>query len=194
MFGYRQRVLTFCTRLLAGRGAGLTALDMGSGDGWFAHRFAARGVMGPITAVDVSRRRAPLVEPILYDGTTLPFADRAFDIVYAIDVLHHCADPVANLHEAMRCADRYLLLKDHVYETRIGRFMLCALDEMGNRAVGVPSPYHYQHRWDWLPVIEAAGFVPEGLIHPAHCHPLAPRAASSRLQFVGLWRRAETAA
>lgn len=190
MFGYRHAVLDHCARLLDGRGAGLRALDFGAGDGWFAEAFAARGLAGSVAALDVRRAPRARVEPMIYPGGALPFEDRSFDLVYAIDVLHHCDDPEESLCELMRCSARYVLLKDHVHRTRAGFAMLCAMDEIGNRLAGVPCPYRYQRDWSWRPVLEAGGFVQDGLVHPARCHPLMPPFVSDALQFVGLWRRA----
>lgn len=189
MFGYRQRILGYATQLLGGRGGGLAALDFGSGDGWFAWQFTARGLAREVTGIDVRCDPRCRLKPIVYSGGRLPFADGAFDLVYSIDVLHHCDDPVFSLTELMRCTKRYLLIKDHVYGSWTGYAMLCAMDEIGNRLAGVPSPYHYQRNWSWRPVIEAEDFIPEGIVHPARCHPLMPSFVSDGLQFVGLWRR-----
>jgi hypothetical protein len=65
------------------------------------------------------------------------------------------------------------------------------MDEIGNRRFGVDSVYQYQREWEWLPVIEAAGFVLETLVHPAPCHEGLLGWATNGLQFVGLWRRRE---
>ena len=191
MFGYRHAILDHCETLMQGRGAGLRALDFGSGDGWFAEAFQQRGLAEEVVALDVRRAPRARVETMVYDGGALPFGDRAFDLVYAIDVLHHCDDPAESLRELMRCASGYVLLKDHVHGTRAGFAMLCAMDEIGNRLAGVPCPYRYQKDWSWRPVLEAGGFVQDGLVHPARCHPLLPRFLSDDLQFVGLWRRVE---
>ena len=62
--------------------------------------------------------------------------------------------------------------------------------ELGNRRFGVRSRYRYQRRWEWLPVIEGAGFRRRALIHPARCETRPPISwFSARLQFVGLWER-----
>jgi SAM-dependent methyltransferase len=135
------------------------------------------------------RRKRSWVEPVLYDGQTLPFSDRCFPLVYAMDVLHHCADPLAAIRELLRCADQYVLIKDHTYQSPAGRLVLGLLDEIGNRRFAVPSLYRYQRGWEWLPVMEEAGFLLRVLLHPAPCHLRAPLGLTNRFQFVGLWQR-----
>ncbi|HEY0780902.1 MAG TPA: class I SAM-dependent methyltransferase [Thermoanaerobaculia bacterium] len=186
---YRENLRRLIRPLLAGRPAE-RALDFGSGDGLFARVFAEEGWAREVVPVDVQRRARTVVEPVLYDGVRLPFADRSFDLVYALDVLHHCPDPLASLRDLLRCTSRHVLLKDHNSGSTLDHWTLAVLDEIGNRRFGVPSLYRYQKDWEWLPVIEAEGFVREALIHPARCETRPPISwVSNRLHFVGLWRR-----
>src|SRR5262245_27639099 len=73
------------------------ALDFGSGDGWFAHALIAEGLAKDVVAIDVHKRKHTVVEPALYDGTRLPYADKSFDLVYTVDVLHHTPSPPVTL-------------------------------------------------------------------------------------------------
>jgi SAM-dependent methyltransferase len=187
---YRRRIFDLARGLLAPHGPFARALDFGSGDGWFAASFRDAGIAPEVVAVDVRRRRRALVEPRLYDGARLPFADASFDLVYAVDALHHCADPAASLAELLRVAGDRLLLKDHVHHGAGQRWILALLDEIGNRRFGVPSTYRYQRDWEWLPAIESAGFALERMIHPAPCHTGLLGRATNHLQFLALWRRA----
>ena len=72
----------------------LSALDLGCGIGNYHDLLAA--TFGRLTGVDVSsecieRARAthPNVSYKSYEGGTLPFADDAFDVAFAICVVHH---------------------------------------------------------------------------------------------------------
>jgi SAM-dependent methyltransferase len=182
-------VLHLLLSVLEGRAPVRRALDFGGGDGWFASRMRSDGVAEEVVAVDVMARRNSYVDVHLYDGTRLPFADRSFDMAYSVDVLHHCDDPQARLLDLMRCAERYLLLKDHTHSSVAGRFTLAVLDEIGNRRFGVSSAYRYQRGWEWSSTIEAGGFQLEALVHPARCQAVPLGWFTNRLQFVGLWRR-----
>jgi SAM-dependent methyltransferase len=101
-FGARRRLL------LAGVAAGERVLDLGCGDGAFAAELVAAGCR--VTMADVSaeamrraRARAPAAEAVLLaEGEPLPFAEDAFDVVWAGEVLEHVADVVGLLAEVRR--------------------------------------------------------------------------------------------
>ncbi|WP_372791550.1 methyltransferase domain-containing protein [Paraconexibacter sp.] len=90
-------------------------LDAGCGDGAFARALAERGVR--VSGVDVSHeairraRRATTpaaggaVRPelqVVPEGVPLPFAEDAFDVVWAGEVLEHVVDPVEWLSDVRR--------------------------------------------------------------------------------------------
>jgi SAM-dependent methyltransferase len=189
---YRDNVWSAASAALRPAGVLRSALDVGSGEGWFAARLREHGLVRSAVAVEVQRRPRVEIEPLLYDGFRLPFSDQSFDLVYAIDVLHHAETPEACLRELLRCSRRYVLLKDHTYRQPADWLTLCLLDELGNRRFGVRSHYRYQHRWSWLPVLENAGFSRVHLDYPALCHKGLLGRATNHLQFVGLWQRRET--
>jgi 2-polyprenyl-3-methyl-5-hydroxy-6-metoxy-1,4-benzoquinol methylase len=88
--------------------AGDRVLDFGCGDGAFAAELLAAGCT--VTMADVAeealrraRARAPQAEAIkLAEGEPLPFAEDAFDVVWAGEVLEHVADVVGLLAEVRR--------------------------------------------------------------------------------------------
>ena len=94
--------------LLAHVAAGQSVLDLGCGDGAFAA--ALLDARCAVTMADVSgealrraRTRAPGAEASeLVEGAPLPFAEDAFDVVWAGEVLEHVADVVGLLAEVRR--------------------------------------------------------------------------------------------
>jgi len=96
--------------LLAHTAAGDRVLDAGCGDGAFARALAGHGAQ--VTGVDVSHeaiKRArrggtagPLEFRVVPEGVALPFAEDAFDVVWAGEVLEHVVDPVAWLADVRR--------------------------------------------------------------------------------------------
>ena len=147
---YRRGIFAVLTSVLGPRRPAASSLDFGSGDGWFAQQMLATGLVSKVTAVEVQPREKCFVQPVLFDGGRLPFPDRSFDLAYSIDVLHHCDDPRASLLDLMRCTSRLLVIKDHTYSSAFCLRMLRLLDAQGNRRFGVPTPYHFQRRWEWL--------------------------------------------
>jgi SAM-dependent methyltransferase len=186
---YRMRILGAMRDLTEKLGPIDSALDFGSGDGFFASQWRAQGNVKSVTPVDVVERKTALVAPTLYDGRRLPFDDRSFTLGYSIDVLHHCPDPVAALFDLARCTRKYLLIKDHTYRSWLGKWTLAVLDELGNRRFGIPSPYLYQRHWTWVDQLEAQGWRRLSLTHPMACHAGLLGAATNSLQFIGLWSR-----
>jgi SAM-dependent methyltransferase len=57
-----------------------------------------------------AEHRAPNLEYHTMRGGELPFAEREFDLVSAIEVLEHVPDPERTLAEMCRCAERHLLV------------------------------------------------------------------------------------
>jgi 2-polyprenyl-3-methyl-5-hydroxy-6-metoxy-1,4-benzoquinol methylase len=94
--------------LLAHVTPGSRVLDLGCGDGAFAAAIAGAGAT--VTMADVAhealrraRGRVPGAEAVALDeGASLPFAEDAFDVVWAGEVLEHVADVVGLLAEVRR--------------------------------------------------------------------------------------------
>jgi 2-polyprenyl-3-methyl-5-hydroxy-6-metoxy-1,4-benzoquinol methylase len=88
--------------------SGERVLDLGCGDGAFAAELLNAGCA--VTMADVAqealrraRARAPGAEAVmLAEGAALPFAEDAFDVVWAGEVLEHVADVVGLLAEVRR--------------------------------------------------------------------------------------------
>lgn len=186
---YRERVWSLLHEVAAKRGPYRNVLDFGSGDGWFASKFKGSGLVEKLVPLDVKRRASVFVEPHLYAGDALPFEDKVFDLVYSVDVLHHCPDPMKQLAELERCSSRYLMLKDHNYQTRLDRYTLAVLDELGNRRFGIPSPYRYQRNWAWHSHLLSNGWTAISFIHPAISHTGLLGALTNALQYVALYER-----
>ena len=187
--GYRGRVYDIIRSSLTPLGRINTALDVGAGEGWYAHQLVEDHVIERVDAVETFRRKHVIVEPILYDGRTLPARDRAYDLVYAIDVIHHADDPLSLLQELARASNQWILLKDHTWSTGIGRFTLALLDELGNRRFGIPSPGHYQQKWAWVEFLRTLGFEKRSLSYPAVCQRGLLGALTNSLQFVAVFER-----
>ena len=85
----RKETLHTVSLLTPHLGPGASVLDIGCGEGYVLDELQARGVAG-VQGVDIVDIRRNKDYPCrLYDGQTLPFLDRSFDLVVLSFVLHH---------------------------------------------------------------------------------------------------------
>src|SRR5262249_56579240 len=94
-------------------------LDVGCGEGVLVERWARRLQPARVVGVDLEEESiqtgwaahaAPNLEYRPMGGGDLPFGAGEFDLVSAIEVLEHVADPDHTIAEMARCAERHLLV------------------------------------------------------------------------------------
>ena len=134
-----------------------SVLDLGAGDGFLASLIHGHRPDVLITGVDVGPRDKTFVPVLQYDGKHAPFDDGAFDAVVLVDVLHHADDPRALFAEAVRLARKRIVVKDHIGENAFDRMLLRFMDRASNARFGVPLPYNYLARREWLQMFSSAG-------------------------------------
>jgi ubiquinone/menaquinone biosynthesis C-methylase UbiE len=115
-------------------------LDVGCGDGTIAALLQQHRPELSVTGVDVMVRPDTKVPVQEFDGVHLPFADRSFDVVMFVDVLHHTHDPMILLREAKRVARVAVVLKDHRRNSPIAYGTLRLMDWVGNAHHGGACP------------------------------------------------------
>jgi SAM-dependent methyltransferase len=70
---------------------GARVLDLGGGDGYQASVMASWGV--EVESIDVEGERSDRFFPVrAYDGSTIPFGDDVFDMIFSSNVLEHIRD------------------------------------------------------------------------------------------------------
>jgi ubiquinone/menaquinone biosynthesis C-methylase UbiE len=105
-------------------------LDIGAGTCNLAELLQEREWQ--VTAMDVTNQsRVPGIEPIVYDGQTIPFPDDAFDVALLITVLHHTPDPAKVIREAKRVARRIIVVED-IYTSTPHKYATFFLDSLFN--------------------------------------------------------------
>jgi len=136
-----------------------SVLDVGCGSGEVLAEIVRLrpDLAGEAKGIDVLIRPETMLPIEYFDGTTIPYPDKSFDVVTFVDVLHHTEDPLVLLKEARRVARTQVLVKDHVNEGSIDRLTLRFMDWVGNARHGVNLPYNYLSRAEWYRVISDAG-------------------------------------
>jgi ubiquinone/menaquinone biosynthesis C-methylase UbiE len=91
-----------------------TALEVGCGTGYFARWIAELGIC--VIGLDVSAvmlseaRKHNRVPYVLGDASSLPFADRSFDLTIMVATLEFVPDPQRALQEMFRVANQGVIL------------------------------------------------------------------------------------
>lgn len=95
-------------------------LNLGSGDGYLSDYLAARPGYGAglsLTDVDVADHSTNGRPPMIFDGETLPFADKSFDVTLCMYVLHHTPEPDRIIAEIGRVTRRAVVVTEDLSET-----------------------------------------------------------------------------
>ncbi|MEZ4607182.1 MAG: methyltransferase domain-containing protein [Deinococcales bacterium] len=124
-------------------------LDVGCGDGLIDKGLLGQKPSLSIEGVDILKRPQTHIEVKTFDGKTLPFADKSFDVVMFVDVLHHTQDPKALILEAKRVARKALVIKDHCQDGFLAAETLRFMDFVGNAPYGVALRYNYLSLAQW---------------------------------------------
>jgi ubiquinone/menaquinone biosynthesis C-methylase UbiE len=133
---------------------GASVLDVGCGEGYVLEELAARGA-GELFGVDVVDIRQEKTRPFrLFDGVTLPFIDRRFDVVVLSFVLHHVPDDrkCALLREAMRVCRGTVVIVEDTPVTLFDRLMNRRHGETYRRKIHSTAAYGFltEQEWRWL--------------------------------------------
>ncbi|ODT66979.1 MAG: methyltransferase type 11 [Pelagibacterium sp. SCN 63-23] len=158
IFGRRVEALGRALAALIPAGDG-EVLDLGCGDGQVALALMQLRPELTVEGVDVLVRPVTHIKVTRYDGVVLPFADKSFDHVTIVDVLHHTDEPALILAEAARVARRSVVVKDHLRQGWLAGSTLRLMDWVGNRGHDVRLPYNYLSENEWQDAFAKAGLV-----------------------------------
>ena len=145
---------------------GSRILDVGCGDGTIDCLIKERQPEVEIEGIDPLIRPKVHIPVRTFDGENIPYADRSFDVVMFVDVLHHTSDPRILLREASRVG-KAILIKDHFREGFLANETLRLMDWVGNARHGVALPYVYWDRKQWARAFGDLGLLPELEMSPA---------------------------
>lgn len=132
-------------------------LDVGCGDGALAEELGRELANSRISGVDVLVRANARIPVQSFDGVHLPFADRTFDAVLFVDVLHHTDKKLELLREAARVSVRKVVIKDHRKNGWFAFETLKFMDHVGNARHKVALPYLYFTEDEWRDAFALTG-------------------------------------
>jgi len=156
---FRRRVTRLSTLLGSVIPVGASVLDVGAGDGSLDRQLLESRPDLRITGIDVLARPRTLIPVVPFDGQSIPFPDRSFDIVMFVDVLHHASNPDQLIKEACRVGGS-VIIKDHLRDGVLSGPTLRLMDFIGNARFGVALPYSYWSRQQWNDMLLEARLTP----------------------------------
>jgi SAM-dependent methyltransferase len=146
-------------------------LDVGCGDGLLAHLVMQKRPDIKIRGIDVLVRSKTYLSVEAFDGTVIPGADKQFDVVMFVDVLHHTDDPMILLRQAVRVARKAIVIKDHICDGLFAASTLRLMDWVGNAHHAVSLPYNYWPQQKWLEAFNLLGLRISGWTNDLHLYP-----------------------
>lgn len=158
---FRRRVRVLSEAIAAELGREGSVLDLGCGDGSIAMAVMERKPGLTFRGIDVLIRPQTQIPVELFDGHSIPAADRSVDWVTIIDVLHHTDDPGRLVAEAARVARKGVVIKDHLREGFAAQATLRLMDWVGNKGHDVRLSYNYLSRSEWAAIFAQAGVTPQ---------------------------------
>jgi SAM-dependent methyltransferase len=124
-------------------------IDIGCGDMTIAESIRTLAPMTTWVCTDLHplpealKKEAQWKKYVQFDGKSLPFEEKTFQVGLLCDVLHHVRDQGNELlRETARVAD-IVIVKDHFEEGMWSRTILKMMDVLGNWGYGVSMPHSY---------------------------------------------------
>ncbi len=102
-----------------------------------------------VVGLEPVKREGSLIQVDTYNGRTMPYDDRTFDVIILADVLHHEEDPHRLLAEATRVTNRLLIIKDHKLQGPLAQQRIALIDWAANAPYDVPCLYRYNTLQQW---------------------------------------------
>ncbi len=123
-------------------------IDIGAGKGHLAQQLAEQ-FGAHVTLVDVAQYNQTRLPLIVCDSRSLAFGDNSFDMALLSFVLHHSPNPEAIVAEALRVAERVVVVENSV-RGLVRQVVTRIVDSWPAVRYGTPPCYIAQSRADWL--------------------------------------------
>lgn len=147
-FGKRRRELIF-SKIQRYIRTSDKIIDVGCGGGNISRILKEHG--HDVTSIDiVNKSYSYNVQPIIFNGRTIPFPNKSFDVGLVCAVLHHTPQPEHLLQETARVAKRIIVLED-IYSSSIQKIVTMISDSIVNlEFVGHPHTNKTDREWKFV--------------------------------------------
>lgn len=144
----RAQVLRLCLAAMIPHNS--RVLDVGCGDGLLDYEMIQERRDLELRGIDVLVREQTKIPVDKFDGMHIPYENASFDVVMFVDVLHHTDDPMTLLQEAVRVAQKTIVIKDHLCGSLLDKVTLRFMDKVSNQRHGVDVPGNYLSKKQWF--------------------------------------------
>jgi len=171
---YDSRIGKLASHITPHLREGDRVLDVGCGCGDLGRAIFEDPLCPPgvqIRGLEQRRRGDEPIDVQAFDGLTIPYAERTYDVVMLADVLHHAADPEQLMQECIRVSKRLLIIKDHQVKGLLARQRIGLLDWAANSPYGVPCLYRYRTAAQWTEVFRRHQLVVEAELASMDLYP-----------------------
>lgn len=189
---YRSRIRELVRQIVPYLKAGDRVLDVGCGFGSLGRAMLDSPAWPPgasVRGLERVKRGDERIEVDAYDGLSMPYEPRSFDVVILADVLHHDPDPDRVIQQCIEASRRLLIIKDHKLEGPWAKQRVSLIDWAANAPHGVPCLYRYNTRRQWAESHHRHGLR---VVHEAHSMRLYPPLVNMlfgrRLQYLAVLR------
>ena len=79
------------------------------------------------------KRKKCFIKCKIYDGISIPFESKNFDLALFVDVFHHSNNIDDLFKESIRVTKKYILIKDHIFNNSFDVITLRIMDWIGNK-------------------------------------------------------------
>ncbi len=90
------------------------------------------------------------IDPVIYNGREIPFADKSFNVALLLTVLHHTPVPKDIIKEAKRVSQKIIIIED-IYLNAFHKYLTYFIDSLLNfEFVGHPHTNKSDQEWKLL--------------------------------------------
>jgi ubiquinone/menaquinone biosynthesis C-methylase UbiE len=143
---YKQKIAGYITGMCEDNSK---ILDVGCDDGSLAVQIMKINPTLRMVGIDIQANRPAKIPRKIYNGRKIPYKNKSFDIAIAVDVLHHTKNIPELLKEMKRVSKKYIIIKDHVTNTKLSRFIHSAIDYLLSRLFRIQYSANFLSSRQW---------------------------------------------
>jgi len=145
---WAPRARRVASHILSHIAQGARVIDIGAGNGLVAQEIVKKSKVS-ITLLDVIDWNTTKLPVKIFNGSHVPFRDKEFDVALLTDVVHHSNDEEQLVREALRVANKVVVLEEKHEHKGVSAFANI-VDNLQFVLYGMPLGAHHRNSREWL--------------------------------------------